>query len=178
MAEHLSTVFFDKGEWAVNNSQHPFDIYSLGCKVAIELKSFKYKYNNKYFVSNATIYPHEARIRDVVPKNRWEDSWTDAYLDTMLDVAIVFVNKVDGKINNFYITDGSYWGIDLEDYLSCREFFNIINNPTMFGKILNVINEEYPNQTFVSKLINNGYDKKIKLCFRKLISCSSPLIGG
>jgi hypothetical protein len=180
IAEYLNSVFPDESPWEVNGSQQPFDMYSLKARVAIELKSNKTiknknSKNSKYIIANATIYPTQARVRDVVPGNRWDKEWSDAYLNSMLDVLVVVTNKVNDKLLSFCIVDGSYWGVDIEDFISCRAFFSDINNDAIMTEILRVIIKHNPNQLFAKKILNGDYKDKIMLSLRKLIQVSNPI---
>lgn len=183
LATHLNNMFPSEGPWEVNSSQAAFDIYSLKARVAIELKSVKSKkrkYGDGYtennsIIGNATIYPPEAAIKDIVPRRRHEKSWSSEYLDTMLDVIVVFVRRVGGRLADYRIVDGNYWGFAYEDYLSCKDAFSKLNDPEIVEKMFKSIVKKYPEQIFIKKLWMGEYEEGgLGFLTRKLLSYRSP----
>lgn len=164
--------------WHKNSSQHPFDIYSVDAGIAIENKSHKVGKNSTGFgyknnlVVNATLYPSEARVSDIVPKRCWKHH-SAAALDSFMDVLIVIADKT--KTNNlvrYKIVDGNYWGIDYDIFQACSEFFNQLNDPEIKNGLLDLIINKYDNK--LACLLRNEALPGVKLDLRKLLTVKNP----
>ncbi len=182
MVEHLSNEFSEY-TWTKNSSQQPFDIYSLDAGIAIENKnqstltsSKNQRISKNNLVVNATIYPSEAKVKDVLPKKK-QLNLSKETLESYMDVLVVVVdkNRKNGKIVRYRIVDGGYWGFDYDDYMGCKEMFPLMNNKFIKKRILSLLQQCAPNNTFIKKALQN--DSIIDFNFRKLIYISNPTIG-
>jgi len=184
MREHLEKEFPDWG-WKKNSSQRPFDIYSIEARVAIENKNSNVKLlhdggtysKNRYILTNATIYPNEVKVRDVVPC-KFHEYYINLYgsdiLDEFMDVLVVFVDREQktNKLIRYRIVDGSYWGFEYKDFKGCHRLFDTLNDSDVRRKIIRILSERDPENTFIPKLKDE--DDNLKFLLRKLISCKNP----
>lgn len=126
-------------------------------------------------LGNATLYPTEARIRDVVPKNTWQPGWSKLYLNTLMDVLVVFAGKYKGRLVDFRIVDGSFWGASIDDYVGCRESFREINDDEITNEVIDIILRKFPDNVFLRRMRQDAYNNRVKLAWRKLLSYRNPL---
>jgi len=135
LAEYLDYKFPESSPWKTNGSQQRFDIYSLTANVAVEIKSQRGTKNGsqRFITGNATIYPPEAKILDIVSKNKWDPEWPAGHEEIKLDVLVVIVEKhyKTGIVNNFCIVDGSYWGITYAHYTGLKKLFSQLNTKSI-----------------------------------------------
>ena len=106
---------FSEVDWNKNGSQKPFDLYSVGALLAVELKAKDVKYSKKKgcfnrpkgFLLNSSVYPDRVRVRDVVSTNRLKKIPTELHHEFM-DVLVVVVERYKDKVVRYSIVDGSY----------------------------------------------------------------------
>lgn len=182
MCEYLSTEFSEY-RWYKNSSQMPFDVYSIDAKVAIENKSSNvnqlkkrkgFGFNDKLVV-NATVYPSEAKVKDIVACAKWKNL-SEETLESFMDVLVVIVDRasIDGEVIRYRIVDGDYWGISYDVFKGCREMFNSMNEPTMKKHLLETILSHSKDNAFIKGLLS-GALPSISFDFRKLISVKNPI---
>lgn len=178
LAEFLNSKFVEfKGEFAFKTlpSQNPFDIVCLGAGVVIEVKSVAK--NNKRILSNATIYPDRVKAKDALPKSFDYPAKKELFginkvqfPENYMDVLVVCVNQSKDVVSGFSIVDGNYWGVSEELYLSCKEYFNLLNENIDF--INSVLADE---NRFADYISNNIFGNAVKLNLRKLITLTNPV---
>lgn len=181
MREYLQEVFVDS-TWEKNTSQHPFDVYSIDMRVAVENKSQIVPYrrrNNDYgsnlkLVLNATLYPSEVKVKDVVPKND-QAGLSEEVLESFMDVIVVVVDRDrhTNKLVRYSLVDGSYWNVDYDTYVGVRDLYKQLNEEDLLRELLNLINERHPDNVFVSRWLS-GDLPGVYLCLRKLIMVDNP----
>lgn len=160
--------------WIKNSSQRPFDIYSIEARLAIEIKSVSVRKNksgkimsHEIMLTNASVYPDEINITDVVPKKHLETG-IDQSID--FDVLVVCVERCGDLVVGYCIVDGSFWGIAKELYQDCRDLFRQINQFKL--ALLENVHIKYKNR-FAKCILDGAID--VDLDVRKLITVSNPL---
>lgn len=155
---------FPEFTWEKNSSQNPFDIYSIDAKITLELKKMS---PSGKVVFNATAYPDEVKVKDVVSKTLLGNESCCTSSEEFMDVLILLWEKDNtGKIINYKIVDGSYWNITYNDFVGCRDFFKQANS--LLPKFLDDVSERFPDNSFINKCINNELPL-ITLKLRKLL---------
>lgn len=168
-------------EWVKNSSQAPFDVYCIDARIAIENKCSKVRRNldgkfgvHQHLIVNATLYPSEAKVKDVVPKKHHK-SLTKEELESFMDVLVVVADK-DRDTNavvRHKIVDGAYWGNDYMTYTGCRDFFKQANDEVSLRILFETVADKFPGNVFVRRTIE-GDLPTVKSHIRKLLSVKNP----
>ena len=183
LCEYLSESF-PQYTWYKNSSQSPFDIYSIDGRIAIENKMVNTTYSKRThthtvkdrLLANATLYPDKVRVKDVLPLKE-SMHISDDVLDSFMDVLVVCIDvcpKTNAVVSH-KIVDGSYWGIDYDTYLGCKNFFKLMNNKSAHRLLLNLMSELYPDNKFIKMLTDNN-DNSVEFYFRKLLYVKNPIL--
>jgi hypothetical protein len=162
---------FPEFSWMVTPSQKAFDIISDDAKVAIEVKSVKG--DNKKLTTNASVYPDTVLLGDVLSQGMVAEHMD---LNTVLDVLVICVKRTEAnKVYDFAIVDGSYWGVDYQDFLDCQAMFSNFKEPEFMQAVLALYAETYPEDSrFVEKILDGSFGNKFSFNLRKLIQVANP----
>lgn len=181
MREYLQAVFVDS-TWEKNTSQQPFDVYSIDMRVAVENKAKNVPYrkksndygSNSRLVLNATLYPSEVKVKDVVPKNK-QAGLSEEVLESFMDVIVVIVDrdKDSNKLVRYSLVDGSYWDVDYNTYIGSKDFYKQSNEEEILKEMLKIIHEKHPDNVFVDRYLS-GDLPGVYLYVRKLIMVDNP----
>lgn len=171
-------------DWTQSPSQSPFDIHSIEVRVAIECKSglVTLKKDGSYTISsnsvaNATLYPSEVKVKDVVPKKDQVD-YSQEVLESYMDVLVIFIDKCaeTNNIVRYAIVDGNYWGHTNSIYKGSSKLLGVINKESFKTKLIDLIK----NSTYDVDIHNtmnfylNDQKRLSKFNLRKLLTVENP----
>lgn len=172
MLEFLAGTFPMINDFERGSSQRPFDVWSADMQIAVERKVIDVSSKNEMastFLSNATIYPDYIKSGDMMLRTNKKDKRDK---NIILDALVVVIATHNGIVNDFIIVDGNYWGVTYEDFVSCRNFFHLINDD--LSDIINFMSIKHPGELFIERCKHNTYTG-VNLQTRKLISLNNPL---
>ena len=171
LCKYLQLMFPDH-DWATLPSQMCFDVVSLTAGIIIEVKSVQK--GTKVITTNSSIYPDKVRAGDVLPAN-YAHTPKGYNENNILDVLVVCVEKLDGRVYDYAVVDGAYWGFTQEDYVNCRSLFRNMNSADFKAKWMDLYTQEFPEDMFIAKANSGMYGAALKFDLRPRFAISSPV---